>query len=603
MLFRSLEEIGINDDFFELGGQSLRAIRVANKIEQETGVRIGIKDIFDNPTAAKLALEVGQGKTFESIPKAEQKEYYEMSSTQKRMFLIDQVQGKGTTYNMPVALRMKGAVNPEKIQSAFYQIIERHEILRTSFDIVEGVAVQRISNEPNLNFVYQKDDREFGKILEDFIEPFDLQKGSLLRVKVVEQKDSWLLLVDMHHIVSDGMSSGLLMREFSRIYNGESLEPLGLQYKDYSEWMRTRDMRKQKAYWMSEFEEELPTLDIPLNYVRPKTQSFKGDTVTLKIKKELRDRVKTLAKQMESTEYMVLLSGLMVVLSKYGRQEDIVIGSPMSGRIHKDTENMMGMFVNTLVMRGKPSKEKIYINLLEEIREKSLKAYENQEYPFEELLEDLKIKRDLSRNPMFDIMFVYQNNEPEKIQAEGIEFEILRGKTNTAKFDITVNVEEEDEGYFITTEYCSDLYKEEFIETLMEHYQKVVEEVTENPNKEIGEIQVVSDAEKKMILHDFNATEKDYPKDKCVQELFEEQVEKTPDKIAVTFGQESLTYQELNHRANQLGRRLRLLGVGPNDLVPVILERSIEMIVGIYGIIKAGGAYVPIDPRDRKSVV
>ncbi|URZ15357.1 non-ribosomal peptide synthetase [Clostridium felsineum] len=598
-----IEKVGIKDDFFELGGHSLRATRVINRIEAVTGVRLPLKSIFENPTVEGLSrlVNLEKGEAYEPIPKAEKKDYYTMSSTQKRTYLIQQMGDQGTVYNMPQSLRLRGKVNLDAIKNAMQELINRHEILRTEFLMINGEPVQRIQEYVKADFEFIEDKKtQEADIIDAFIRPFDLEKAPLFRIKLVKREECYLFLIDMNHIISDGMSMGTFMKEFSLLYNGNMLEPLTHQYKDYSEWMKKRDLAKQKEYWMNEFKEEIPVLDMPLDYTRPKEQSFKGTMIFIKTKKELGEKINSTAGKTGTTEYMIFLSAAMITLSKYSRQEDIVIGSPISGRTHKDTEGMLGMFVNTLAMRGYPEGNKKYIEFLSEIKESCIKAYENQEYPFEELVEELDIRRDMSRNPLFDVMLVLQNNEEINYSLNDVRIEYANQKSKIAKFDLTFNIYETDNEVGIGLEYCSDLFKEESAERILTHYVRILEQITENVERKISEIEIVTPEERNLILKNFNDTKAEYPKDKTVVDLFEEQVEKTPDNIALIFEDNQLTYSELNRKVNQVARKLRELGVKPDDFVAIIAERSIEMIVGIYGIIKAGGAYVPIDPNYPK---
>ncbi|WP_250944740.1 non-ribosomal peptide synthetase [Clostridium felsineum] len=595
-----VEKVGIKDDFFELGGHSLRATRVINRVEVATGVCLSVKNIFENPTVERLSrlVSLEKGEKYKTIPKTEKKDYYMMSSAQKRIYLIQQMGDQGTVYNMPQSLRLRGKVNLEAIKNAMQELINRHEILRTEFLMINGEPVQRIQEYVKADFEFIEDKKtDEADIIDAFIRPFDLEKAPLFRVKLVKREECYLFLIDMNHIISDGMSMGTFMKEFSLLYNENKLEPLTHQYKDYSEWMKTRDLAKQKKYWVNEFKEEIPVLDMPLDYARPKEQSFKGAMIFRKTKKELEEKIKSTAGKTGTTEYMIFLSAAMITLSKYSRQEDIVMGSPISGRTHKDTEGMLGMFVNTLAMRGYPEGTKKYIEFLQEIKESCIKAYENQEYPFEELVEELDIRRDMSRNPLFDVMLVLQNNEEINYSLNDVRIEYVNQKSKIAKFDLTFNIYETDNEVSIGLEYCSDLFKEESAERILTHYVRILEQITENVERKISEIEIVTPEERNLILKNFNNTKTEYPKDKTVVDLFEEQVEKTPKNVALVFENKQLTYAELNRKANQVARKLRKLGVKPDDFVAIIAERSIEMIVGIYGIIKAGGAYVPIAPN------
>ncbi len=593
----SVEQVGVKDSFFELGGHSLRATRLVNRIEAETGTRIALKEVFAHPTVEQLAvLAGGESEEYVPIPKAEEKEYYAMSSAQKRTYLIQLMQPKAITYNMPGNFKLLGKVYPEKLKDALQAMTDRHEILRTVFLMVDGEPVQKILDHVEADFEYVTSNESDEKLMTEFLKPFDLASGRLVRVKLVNKGEYHLMMFDMHHIVGDGMSMNTFATELMSLYNGEKLEPLTHQFKDYSEWMQTRDLSGQAEYWKSQFDDEIPVLDMPTDFPRPQEQSYAGRTISCELNEKLSEAIKELVKKTGATEYMVFLSVAMITLSKYSRQEDIVIGSPISGRTHRDTEGMLGMFVNTLAMRGKPEKNKTFREFLEEIKNTCLKAYENQEYPFEELVEAVDVQRDMSRNPIFDVMLALQNNENVDFRLGSSGTEVSESDGTIAKFDMTFNIAKTKDGFVVSFEYCTDLFKSETAERILKHFEETLGAVTADSEQKLCNIEMATESEKQLILNDFNATETDYSRDKTVVELFEEQVKKTPDNIALVFEDKKLTYAELNARANSLAHKLREFGVKPDDFVAIIADRSIEMIAGIYGIIKAGGAYVPIDP-------
>ena len=597
-----VEKVSVKDSFFELGGHSLRATRLVNQIEAKTGVRVGLKEVFGNTTVEQLSILLeGKEGYYENIPRAEKKESYEMSSSQKRTYLIQAMDPHSIVYNMPGILKLKGKVDVEKLEKSLKKLVQRHEILRTDFVMENGELKQRIRETAEVDFVYIEDEKTSSKeLMKKFIRAFDLSKSPLVRMELVKRKEDHLLLSDMHHIVGDGMSMEIFLREFSKIYNGETLEELKVQYKDYSEWMKERDLNVQKQYWKGIFEEEIPVLDMPSDYSRPKEQSFQGGMKAERMGKEAGQRIRELAKETGGTEYMVFLSAAMALLGRYSRQEDVVVGSPVSGRTHRDMESMLGMFVNTLAMRGKPNREKSYQTLLEEVKEESLKAYENQEYPFEELVEEVDVKRDLSRNPLFDVMLVMQNNEQAFYNLNGIDVEPVEQESKIAKLDLTFYIMEENGGYIIALEYCSDLYKESSADRILKTYIRILEQVSENKRVRIKDLELIGEEEKNQVLTVFNDTHSDYPTEKTVVELFEEQVELRPEDTAVMYEGKTLSYRELNEKANQLAHVLREKGVDRDSYVGIMSERSLEMIIGIYGIIKAGGAYIPIDPKYPK---
>ncbi|URZ07873.1 hybrid non-ribosomal peptide synthetase/type I polyketide synthase [Clostridium felsineum] len=602
----TVKKVGIRDSFFELGGHSLRATKLVNEIEAKTGCKVEIKDVFRNPTVEKLMTFINKKevKKAVTIPKAEQKEYYQMSSAQKRIYLICKIKDNSTIYNMPGSLKLKGEVYPSRMEAAIQKMIDRHEILRTEFLILNGEPVQKILDNVKADYEYLIDEETSeSELMDSFVRPFDLSKAPLVRIKLVKRKNYYLLMIDTHHIISDGMSLETFTREITALYNGEELEELTHQYKDYSEWMRKRDMSSQKKYWIKQFSDEIPVLDIPIDYTRPKEQSYKGAEIEATISKELVSRIKNFARKTNTTEYIILLSAAMVFLSKYSRQEDIIIGSPISGRTHKATENMLGVFVNTLAMRGRIESEKTYLDFLEEMKISSLEAYENQEYPFEELIEEIKIKRDVARNPLFDVMLAFQNNEKEEIKFSKVDSKYSEYKGDVVKFDLLFDITENNNNEFIVElQYCTSLFKSETAERMLSHFVLVLDQVISKPDIRLGEIEVITKEEKLQIIKQFNDTDREYPVNKTVVELFEEQVNKNPDKIAVVFEDKQLTYLELNNKANSIALRLKEIGVKPNDVVAIIAHKSLEVIVGICGIIKSGAAYVPIDesyPEDR----
>lgn len=601
-----IQRVGIRDSFFDLGGHSLRATKLVNRIEASTGCKVALKEVFANPTAEKLSMLIsGKGGTeYTPIPRAGEKEYYPMSSVQKRTYLICQMNNNGTAYNMPGSLKLTGEVRADEIKDVLQQMTDRHEILRTEFLMVDGEPVQRILKTAQADYEYISDTAASEQqLMESFIRPFDLGRAPLVRIRMVKRKDCHILMIDTHHIISDGMSMETFTREFTELYNGKTLPPLTHQYRDYSEWMRARDLSVQRQYWVNEFRDEIPVLDIPCDYARPQEQSYKGAVAAAETGRELGMRIKALAAKSGATEYMIFLSSAMVLLSKYSRQEDVVIGSPISGRTHKDTEGMLGMFVNTLAMRGRPEGKKSYTEFLAEIKSGCLKAYENQEYPFEQLVEALEVRKDMSRNPLFDVMLAFQNNEREEIRLSGADIQYSEYKSGIAKFDLSFDIKEnKDNGFEIELEYCRDLFKPQTAERMLRHFIAVLGQLTEKPDISLSETEAITLRERLKILGEFNNTHTDYPGNKTVVELFEQQAEKTPDNIAVVFENEQLTYGQLNARANALASRLRGMGVMPDDFVAIIAHKSIEMIAGVCGIIKSGAAYVPIDaayPEDR----
>lgn len=367
-----------------------------------------------------------------------------------------------------------------------------------------------------------------------------------------------------------------------------------LQYKDYSEWMRSRDFSKEKEYWTGEFSGELPVLNLATDYNRPKVKSFRGNMTETELGSDLSNDITKMSKAYKCTDYMVFLSAVMILVSSYANQNDVIIGSPVSARLNKETENMLGMFSNTVALRGEPEADKKYSAFLAEIKDKCLKAFENQEYPFDELVNSLNLERDPSRNPLFDVMFLFQE-EDETVNFGGFDLMEVETETRIAKFDLTFIIKKKTDHYVVQVEYATDLFKDSTADTIRNHFVQILNEIVNDNDITIGKIAIITNEEKNIIENVFNKTECEFT-DKTLIELFEEQAEKNPDNIALIFNNETMTYSQLNAEANCVAHMLLENNIGKNDLVPIIAYRSINMMVGIYGILKAGAAYVPISP-------
>ncbi|RIU88107.1 condensation domain-containing protein, partial [Oceanobacillus picturae] len=377
-----IEKVGINDSFFDLGGHSLKATVVISKIHKELKRELPLKELFQSPTIKELSkfIEATEENAYSKIEKVEEREYYETSSAQKRMYMLQQFDKNSVAYNMPVVFELEGKVNGEKIEETFKQLVTRHKALRTYFETIEDEIVQKVNNSYEFKLVEKNENEEIETIMDQFIRPFALEKAPLFRVELVESKEQKYLLIDMHHIISDGVSMNILMKEFTELYNGEALEALKFQYIDFASWqnkvLKSEEMKKQEEYWVNRFSDEIPILDLPYDYERPPMQSFEGESVSFEVNEATTEKLRKLAKETGTTMHMVLLSALNILLAKYSGQEDIVVGTPIAGRTHADLQNIMGMFVNTLALRNKPEGDKTYLEFLKEVKENSLKAYE-----------------------------------------------------------------------------------------------------------------------------------------------------------------------------------------------------------------------------------
>ncbi len=599
-----IDNISINDNFFEIGGNSLNAMILSTRLLNELNIKIPLSSIFEKPVIKELAKVIDNSKkVFDtSIKRVENKEFYPLSPAQKRMYFLSELSKENTAYNMPILLELSGNIKEEKIKNTLTSLIERHEILRTSFIKVGEEIKQKINKEVKLDFeVIKVSSKNIN--LNNYIKAFDLSKAPLMRVKLfkVNETES-LLFIDMHHIISDGISMNIIMSEFSKIYKGEVLEKLKIRYVDYCEYINNLDLQKEKEYWLKEFSEDIPVLELPLDFNRPQLQESEGNLLDFIIDKEVKDEVKSLAIESETSEFMVLISVFSLLLRRYSRQDNIVIGTPIAGRPNKDVENVMGLFVNTLPLRFSIDLNSSYLDYLKSVKDKCLKAYENMLYPFDELVDELNIPRNLSRNPLFDVMFVMQNMKKEKIDLQDFSMNEVENKKAVSKFDLTFIVEEREDYYVLSVEYAKSLFKDESIEYLIKHYVNLLKQVVKNKNLKLKDFSMLDKAERK-LLEDFNESKASYDLNTNIIKIFEKQAAKTPLNIALQSSDGEVTYKELNNRVNILGKKLRKEGVKKGTSVAVIADRSIEMITAIYAILKLGAVYVPIDKKYPKNRV
>ncbi|MGE5340608.1 MAG: amino acid adenylation domain-containing protein [Candidatus Omnitrophota bacterium] len=646
VLVQSSDTIGIDDNFFQLGGHSLKAMVLSSKVHHAFNVRVPLEEIFKNSTIRGISDFIREAKreTFISINPVEKKEYYPLSSAQKRLYLLQQMDETGVSYNIPAFFVVEGKVDPIKLEQTFKRLIARHESFRTSFHLVEDQPVQRIQDdvefkisclatedteltEKNNNItkkepktkVFGSPETFFQKGFwppEAMINPFDLTRAPLIHVGLMRiEEEKTLLSLDMHHIISDGASMKVLIRDFKGVYQGEALPDLKIQYKDFSEWQNretgNESMTWQEDYWVNEFQGDIPVLDLPIDFSRPSIQRFEGRSIRFELDKPNTERLKDVALENGATLYMTLLAIYNIFLSKLSTQEDIVIGSPVVGRRHVDLEKIIGMFVNTLALRNYPSQEKRFLDFLEEVKENALKAFENQDYPYETLVEQVVLNRDTGRNPLFDTMFVLQNTGFPSLELPDLRLYPHEYENRTSKFDLTLTGVEENDQLVFTFEYSTQLFREETIERFIAYFKNVITDAIENKNRRISDFEIITEEEKRRIIFEFNDTAVDYPKDKTLHALFDEQVKRTPDHLALIgpafVGADprvcpQLSYKELSIQSERMADELIQKGVQPDTIVGIKIERSIEMIIGIFGILKSGGAYLPIDsgyPKDR----
>lgn len=593
--------VSMEANFFEFGGNSLSAIRLVNTIEEKTGIRLSVNEVFTNPTPFKLSklLEEKGNYAYGAIPVAPKQEYYKMSSAQRRMYLLHEIDNTKLAYNMPLALRVKGNLDIDRVREAVFALVERHESLRTSFHIVDDIFVQKIEKQVCVDFLFTRINSlpSTELLLVDFEKPFDLSKAPLFRMHVFGNEQESIILIDAHHIIMDGSSMQILLQEFSDLYVGNKLKPLNIQYKDYSEWFWKKDLTSQKEYWLNKFSGDIPVLDLHCDFPRPQVQHFEGRSISRELPVEISDWIKETAKESGVTEFMQLLSAFMILLSKYSRQNEIIVGTPLVGRTHKDTEGVIGMFVNSLAIKGIVNDSETWRNFLLTVRDECIASYDNQEYPFEELVEHVHVTRSISRNPIFDVMFSFQNSINTKIDLGNFAQGFIETSEDAAKFDINLTVIDNQKGYQAVLTYATSLYKDETAELILDHYIQLLLNIKSFPDQEIARIGLITEVEKRLILEQFNSTLVPYSEGQTILDLFEKQVRLHPDNIAVSDENEQITFGELNERANRGAGYLQELGV-TGQIIPIIIGRSTHILTAMLSVLKAGAAYLPVDPQN-----
>ncbi|WP_416242134.1 amino acid adenylation domain-containing protein [Bacillus velezensis] len=590
--------VGIRDHFFERGGHSLKATALVSRIAKEFGVQVPLQDIFARPTVEELASVIQdlEESPYEAIQPAQTQDTYPVSSAQKRMYVLQQLEDGGVGYNMPAVLELTGPLDRGWLEKTFRQLVERHESLRTSFETgPDGEPVQRIHD----SVPFQLDEAESA---DAFVRPFCLEEAPLFRAALVKESDErHLLLTDMHHIISDGVSVNTLIKEFGELYAGRSLAPMRLQYKDYAVWQRSfqekEGYQKQEAYWLKRLEGELPVLELPADKPRPAVRSFAGGSVSCTLDAETASGLHRIARDHGSTLYMVLLAAYNTLLARLSGQEDIIVGSPIAGRPHKDLEPILGMFVNTLAIRTEPKGDKRFTDYLAEVRQAALEAYEHQDYPFEELVERLGVQRDTSRNPLFDAMLVVQNMKHEELLLDGLHIQPADVSRPVSKFDVTLQASEGGGQIHFLFEYAASLFRKETMQRWASHFMTMLEHIVREPETSIQAISMLTAAERDRILSDFNGMTDQQLPEKTVHELFITQARKTPDAAALISGETLVTYKELDEWSNKIARALQKRQIGPDAAVGIVIPRSPEQVAAVFGVWKAGGAYVPIDPE------
>ncbi len=603
-----IENISIDDSFFELGGDSLSAINLCAKIYSEFNVQLFAKDIMDNPVIQELSDLIASKNANTSpvqhsgIVSTQKAPFYPVSTAQRRIYYSTIIDGNNSIlYNLPNIIIFNSQPNINKLNSCFNALIKRHASLRTSFEIENNDVVQKIVTSVNFNLEIQNCDEEnVDKLIKEFVKPFDLSVAPLMRAKLIITKNKCMLLFDMHHIISDGTSLSILVTELCKMYSNQVLPEINIDYKDYAVWetknLKTEYFRDAEKYWLNQFSDEIPVLNLPTN-PRPAIKSYDGDKVYFNVDKALSTKIYNLSNRFNASPYMILLSAYYILLSKYCGQNDLVVGTPVANRNFDELKNIIGMFVNSLPIRMSLDNTMSYSTFLNEVKNKCLNCYNYGSYPFDELVNKLHVSRDASRTPLFDTMFIYQTNGYTSASFDGKNVNYFIPNSHTSKFDLSLEVIPNHNKFDLSFEYCTKLFDKSFIENLSEHYINIIKSILENQDNKIADIDMLSNKERNKIIYEFNKTDMDYPKDKTITMLFEEQVNKTPNEIAVVFEDQKITFKELNEKANSLAYYLRNhIKIKRDDIVGIMLPRSIDVIVAMLAVVKSGGAYIPIDP-------
>ncbi len=531
------------------------------------------------------------------------------SSAQSRMYFIDQLEPGNPVYHFPAGVRIKGKLHIRALEKSINEIVSRHEVLRTTFHLDNGEIVQVIRPELQipLRQVQENEDSLQKAIQQEVHLPFNLRSGPLLRCVLFElSAEEYVLLITMHHIVSDGWSVGVFIREFSALYRAfinnrpSPLPEPELQYADFSEWhneiLASDAIQKQMAYWEEQLKDVSKVLHFPTDYPRPHILPDRGKTLFSHLDAELVTTLNAIAAEEGATLFMVLLTAFNILLYKYTEQEDFLVGTPVANRSHSETENLIGCFINTLPLRADLSGDPDFLTLLKRVKSTALAAYDHQDIPFERLVDTLQPERDRSRTPLFQVMMVLQNAPREELKLPGLQMEIMDIPLDTAKFDISLVSEQSEEGITIRWEYLSDLYSEETIRQLNTHYRNILCRICRNQHQPLSQFSILSEDERHTLLDRQAAPPLSGEWHKGLHELFAEQAAKTPNRIAIVSGEKQITYRTLDNHANRVANHLVQKGVKPGTFVGLCTDRSLEMITGIVGILKAGCVYVPLDP-------
>jgi amino acid adenylation domain-containing protein len=604
-----IETPGVKTPFFHLGGNSLNLMSLITKIHKEFDLRISLGDIFSNPTVETQARLIMQARRQErpTWERAEEKEYYPLSSPQERIYVLHRMAPDSTAYNMPHLKVLEGEISGEKLEMAFKRLIQRHEILRTSFRELDGQPVQVIHR--HIPFAISRvkaGEGEIPRIIEHFIAPFDLDRAPLLRVGLLQQENGdRILMTDMHHIIIDGGSFSRFIGELTILYSGEQLPELKTPYRDYSQWQRSAAQRqvikKQAAYWKKEFDSSLPVLNLPIDYARPLIQDFTGQVYSFTVENEDFAALNTLVSREQVTMNIALMAIFVLMLSKVSGQEDLIVGMPMAGRRQEDLDETIGLMVNTMPLRHYPHSNKPWRQFLKEVKQQVIDAQENQEYPFEDLVEEITVQRDTSRNPIFDVLFQMERSDISPREIPDIQMTPFGFRENISKFDLTLKAAQLREGVFLLCEYSSTLFKRQTIEHFARYFREILRAVVSGPHRSLGEIKQSPGPQKERLLrqageklrHDLRVIDQNPA---LLQDKLRGSFQRRAHAIALQYGDLFIAYGELDKRSAYIAAWLIDHHLSGGSLIGVLLRDRVAFLCAMIGILRAGCVFVPLDP-------
>ena len=607
-----LSKVNMLDSFIDLGGDSLVAVRLSSSISSNFKIALSVKDIFTHATIQELSNYVAsqlQKNKSQTILPAEHNNSYPTSSAQKRIYYASQMDENSVVYNIPGGLLLEQIPDITKLENCFKNLIKRHSSLRTYFAIEQGELVQKIKEHLDFNLEVQNAkfaDKE--KITKEFIKPFSLEKAPLFRVKLVLFENSKaLLLIDLHHIICDGISVSILLKELGKLYNEEKLDEKTLEYKDYAVWekqnLENGAYEEDKQYFLNTLKEEIPTLNLPASLPRPSATTYSGDSYYITMGKKYIEKLSSICKKQKITPYMFLLCAYFILLYKYTGQEDIIVGTPIMNREEKELETLLGMFVNNLALRSKIDSNTSVSSYFQQVKDLCLEAFKHQSYPFDELVKALNLKREPGRNLLFDTMFIYQNDAYPEISLQGIKCSYFIPTAPISKFDLSLEVIPMNDKLSLRFEYRTDLFTPKYIENFAKHYQNLINTLLENVESPIAKVTILDKEEENYILNELNNTYLPYNKQISLMSLFEKQVEQNPNKTALIFEDTKITYSQLNEKINRLANLLvQEYKIQRNQVVSILIKRSENTVISMLAALKAGATYLLIDgslPFDR----